>query len=209
MRLCEIEGCKNKHYGRGYCIKHYTQLYNHGKILNRTIYDPNEFITDGNICRIKIYDKNGNEKAESIIDIDDIEKVKKYKWHTRKAKDGYRVATRINGKIVYLSNLIMNIKSNRFNMIDHKNHDLFNNTKNNLRKASASQNQHNSRISKNNSSGYKGVCWCKRDKKWKAYIRLNSKLINLGYYNDIKDAVRSFNEAAIKYHGEFACLNKI
>lgn len=30
MKLCKFEDCKNKHYAKGYCIKHYTRLLRYG-----------------------------------------------------------------------------------------------------------------------------------------------------------------------------------
>jgi hypothetical protein len=61
----------------------------------------------------------------------------------------------------------------------------------------------------NNSSGYKGVSFNNSSKKWRAQIWLNSKSYHLGLFIDPIDAARAYNEAALKYHGEFAHLNKI
>ena len=44
-----------------YCKKHYLQMYRHGKILNRTIYDPNDITLYENFAEIHLYDKNGNK----------------------------------------------------------------------------------------------------------------------------------------------------
>jgi len=43
----------------------------------------------------------------------------------------------------------------------------------------------------------------------RAKISVNGKNINLGYFKTEIDAAIAYNEAAIKYHGEFANLNKI
>jgi hypothetical protein len=67
----------------------------------------------------------------------------------------------------------------------------------------------NSKIAINNTSGFKGVYWNKQNAKWTALIRLNNKKIHIGNYIDIKDAAKAYNEAAIKFHGEFAKLNEI
>lgn len=37
MRICELEGCNNKHFGRGLCSKHYTRQLRHGDV-NTTAY---------------------------------------------------------------------------------------------------------------------------------------------------------------------------
>ena len=93
--------------------------------------------------------------------------------------------------------------------IDHINRNGLDNRKNNLRVCSKSQNMMNTLIPKNNTSGYKGVSWSKRDKKWMAYIKIKNKFNNLGYFNIKEQAALAYNDAAKKYHGEFARLNKI
>jgi hypothetical protein len=67
----------------------------------------------------------------------------------------------------------------------------------------------NSKLRKDSTSGFKGVTYCKRNNKYASVIKLNQKLIWLGYFIDPLDAARAYNEAALKYHGEFANLNKI
>jgi len=37
---------------------------------------------------------------------------------------------------------------------------------------------------KQGTSKYKGVSWCKRKKKWRATIHMNSKCIHIGYFSD-------------------------
>lgn len=62
---------------------------------------------------------------------------------------------------------------------------------------------------RNNKSGYRGVSWIKRDKRWYAAIRPYDKTMSLGTYKDKKDAARAYNEAARKYYGENAYINII
>lgn len=52
---------------------------------------------------------------------------------------------------------------------------------------------------KNNTSGTKGVHWCKRDKKWIAQIRINYKTIKLGRFNSIKEAIDARKKGEEKY----------
>lgn len=49
------------------------------------------------------------------------------------------------------------------------------------------------RIAKNNTSGYRGVSWCKRSKKWSSNIRVNCKLIHLGYFSEKIDAAIAYD----------------
>jgi len=77
----------------------------------------------------------------------------------------------------------------------------------NLRSATRSQNCMNKGKQKNNTSGYKGVCWDNNAKKWRAYIKINGKRKHLGLFEDIEEAVKTYKEAARKYHEEFARIN--
>jgi len=89
------------------------------------------------------------------------------------------------------------------NEIDHINGDKLDNRRENLRSATRSQNKMNSGKPKNNTSGYKGVCWYKRGNKWRAQIGINGKLKHLGYFEDKEEAAKAYKKAAEKYHGEF------
>lgn len=90
---------------------------------------------------------------------------------------------------------------------DHINNDSLDNRCENLRTATASENQHNKSKQANSTSGYKGVVWHPRVKKWQARIKINGKRISLGYFDNKKDAARTRDEASIEYHGKFAKLN--
>ena len=65
---------------------------------------------------------------------------------------------------------------------DHIDGDTLNNQKRNLRVCTKSQNQHNRKISSNNKSGFKGVSYNKKNKKWQADIQCNGVKIYLGYF---------------------------
>lgn len=87
--------------------------------------------------------------------------------------------------------------------IDHIDGNVKNNKICNLREASKFQNKHNRRISKNNTSGYKGVIYNKNRNTYIATIMVNNKSIFLGSFNDPKDAHIAYSNAAINYHKEF------
>lgn len=93
--------------------------------------------------------------------------------------------------------------------VDHKDNDSLNNLRSNLRLATNAQNLANRGAPASNTSGYKGVLWRARMHKWEASIKTNGKRIYLGCFKNILDAARAYNEAALKYHGEFARLNPI
>ena len=74
-------------------------------------------------------------------------------------------------------------------IIDHKNKNRHDDRINNLRETTKQQNAWNSRLSKNNTSGVKGVYWSKTHKKWVARIKFNYKNCSLGYYKHFENAV--------------------
>jgi hypothetical protein len=88
--------------------------------------------------------------------------------------------------------------------IDHINNTKNDNRISNLRQATAFENACNRKKASHNTSGIKGVHWCKKDKKWIARINVNNKRIVLGYFNNLEFAELVINEARQKYHGEYA-----
>ncbi len=93
--------------------------------------------------------------------------------------------------------------------VDHRNQNGLDNRRCNLRRCSLSQNQGNSRQRKNNTSGYRGVSWCKRTGRWFAQITVNGKNRGLGQYLTKLEAASAYNKAAKSHFGKFAMLNKV
>ncbi len=139
-----------------------------------------------------------------FVDLDDFSKIYQYCWH--KNDNGY-LCTTINHTTIYLHRMIMNAP---FDIdVDHKHgsntkHD---NRKSNLRLATVSHNQMNKEIQSNNTSGYVGVSWHKKSKKWRARINVNKKEIFLGEYSDIQDAIVARKNAEEKYFGQYGYEN--
>ena len=57
----------------------------------------------------------------------------------------------------------------------------------------------NKKLPKNNKSGHKGVWWDNRRNKWLAYISIQKKRIELGYFKDYEEAVKVREEAEERY----------
>jgi len=156
----------------------------------------------------------------ALVDDEDYERVSQHKWCARIArrKDGsiqgvYAVHTtktsRSNGKRKTTNHFLHKfiLGSDETSEVDHRDNDGLNNQRYNLRKATKSDNQHNTRKQINNTSGYKGVYWHKRDKAWRAMVGMNSKLIYLGTYSTPEQAAAAYDEAARRLFGEFAKTN--
>lgn len=62
---------------------------------------------------------------------------------------------------------------------------------------------------KKTTSKFKGVYFHNINKKWVANITLDDTTKYLGSFPQEKDAAKCYNEAAIKYYGNFASLNSL
>lgn len=87
--------------------------------------------------------------------------------------------------------------------IDHKDQDKTNNAIANLRQATRRQNIHNQGTKSTNSSGFKGVYYCKQKQRYQARIRHNGKRIHLGFFSTPEEASKAYKLAAKEYHGDF------
>ena len=117
---------------------------------------------------------------------------------------GY-LQTEINGK-KYLNHRIIFLMFHGYlpEFIDHIDNNRSNNRIENLREATLSQNQHNAKTRKDNTSGVKGVCWYKATQKWRVQLQVNGKVKFFGDYNDLEVAKLVANEARNTYHQNYA-----
>jgi len=84
-------------------------------------------------------------------------------------------------------------------IIDHINHNRTDNRINNLRNVSIKENLKNKAKGKNNKSGQVGVCWRKSTNRWRAYIKVDKKCIELGSFVSFSDAVNARKNAEVLY----------
>ena len=88
--------------------------------------------------------------------------------------------------------------------IDHINLIRSDNRIDNLRLATRSQNIQNTNKRSDNKSGYKGVSWDKKSKKWRSQIVCNGKKTCLGLFDNPADAHDAYVKKAMECFGKFA-----
>lgn len=92
--------------------------------------------------------------------------------------------------------------------IDHKDRDPSNNSKANLRFCTISENNSNTVKNKKSSTGFRGVCKKNNlSKPYVAYIKVDGKTRNLGYFETAEEAAREYDRKAKELKGDFAVLN--
>jgi hypothetical protein len=108
---------------------------------------------------------------------------------------------RFNGKAYFLHRLIWLITYGEFpsGQIDHIDGDGLNNSLENMRDVSSSENMRNQRLPSTNKSGRCGVVWHSSSLRWRASIYVDRKTIYLGYFDDFNDAVDAREDAERKY----------
>lgn len=143
---------------------------------------------------VKVY---GDNDLWFTIDIDDFKLYSDYKFYT---STGY-VAIVPETRALHLHRLIVD-----FEIVDHINRNKLDNRKANLRSATHGQNRTNSGPQKRNRSGYKGV-YPRGNGSYRVRLMSNGKIVHIGVYKDPVEAALAYDEAAKKYHGEFAYLN--
>lgn len=167
------------------------------------------------------------QNKSTIVDDQDFNWLNKYKWCICKVQNTCYVIRFITiqsqiknknikrkQKRISMHRLILEKKLKRqlksWEEVDHINRDGLDNRRSNLRSCDRSKNRSNSaKQNKKTTSKYKGVCWDKKSKKWRSQIGINKKRIYLGFFENEIDAARTYNEAALKYFGEFARINLI
>ncbi len=83
--------------------------------------------------------------------------------------------------------------------VDHEDHNPSNNIYTNLKEVTHIQNNMNRSIGPLNKSGFVGVYWCKKAKRWMAQIKADGKIKHLGSFIDKELAIEARKAANIQY----------
>ena len=152
-----------------------------------------------------------NDGYSVIVDDRDYQAVVQHRWFVVKREHLAYAAAAINQngkqKFVYMHRYILNTLPGLH--IDHRNRNGLDNRRRNLRVCTVAENIRNQRVSKCNTSGFKGVSWAVHTKRWRSTINKDGRQTHIGYFNDPISAAIAYNTAALRLHGAFALLNEI
>lgn len=142
----------------------------------------------------------------AIVDDEDFEYLSQWKWHCTSAgyaaRRGPRCSRHPAGPMILMHRQIMQARPAKY--VDHINHDRLDNRRSNLRFATGSENGYNRSKQANSTTGIVGVCFSKRERKYKSYINVDKKRLHLGTHVTLEDAREAVDAARQRMHGAFA-----
>jgi hypothetical protein len=139
---------------------------------------------------------------EALIDAPDAHLVAGAAWHAVSSRRTFYACHRIGSRVLRMHTILTG-----WPLVDHVNGNGLDNRRANLRPATFAENARNRRRPKNNTSGFKGVSWNRRQGQWQSYITADGKRRHLGFHGTAETAALAYDVAARELHGAFAYLN--
>jgi hypothetical protein len=202
MTKCSVTNCANKRWARGLCSGHLARLKK-GLSLDtplatkRRFPDPAEFI-DG-VWRIPL------DKGRCVLVDEQDTHLAKHFWYVH-GKPGNEYAARKEARrTVLLHREITNVANDA--LVDHINGDAFDCRRANLRICSHAENTRNAKLSRANTSGFKGVYFHKpKNKKgsWAFTVRVNGKQVTKTGFESAAAADAARRPVIERLHANFA-----
>lgn len=155
----------------------------------------NNYEIRGKITAIKLNSSKYGEK-EALISTKQLERVNRFPYTWYAVFCSHTNSFYVHGRFPLGKGRIQTICLHRWItratkgcIVDHINHETLDNTDRNLRIVTHSENSQNRKGPQSNStSGYRGVYWDKKYKKWAAGMQISGKKIFLGHFEDIEEA---------------------
>lgn len=144
----------------------------------------------------------------AIIDNEDFDLVSQFKWRAQQNHNTW-YAVSSHDPNQYMHRMILSCP--RGSIVDHINKDGLDNRRCNLRIASLAENRFNARLSKNNTSGFTGVCFEKRTGKWVASVSTRAfgenRRIHIGMFWSKEEAASARDAFLLEKLGVSVGLN--
>jgi hypothetical protein len=149
-----------------------------------------------------ILSTNGHE---ILVDDEDLPLVSQCRWSVFRPSPRNRslyARTYTPGRMVYMHRLIAGCAKEE--RPDHKNGNGLDNRRGNLQVVSHRQNCANQPLLRNNTSGFKGVCWHRDSRKWRVKCAGNY----LGLFSDKEEAARAYDAKLVELFGPEVRTNR-
>jgi HNH endonuclease/AP2 domain-containing protein len=146
---------------------------------------------------------------QALVDDEDVLLVTPFKWHLLTVSENctYAATGKTNtGMHRIISGAV------KGQVVDHINGNGLDNRRANLRVCTRRQNLCNRKRNANSTQPFKGVSQNLRRTRWHARIgstdpNATVKRHTIGWFATAEEAARAYDAAAIRFYGEFACLN--
>lgn len=135
----------------------------------------------------------------ALIDAVDIHLVAVRMWHASFERDRWYA---MGSGGVRMHRLIIQPPTNC--EIDHHDGNGLHNRRGNLRICSKTQNMQNTKLRKNNATGFKGVSLHRPSGRYMASIKINGRSIYLGLFDTPEQAHEAYRHSALEHFVEFA-----
>lgn len=145
-----------------------------------------------------------NSLLKTKISECDIKIVSKFEWNL--SSTGYVVLSTVKVEEPTFLHRIILETGLYASTVDHIDRDKLNNTRENLRIVSLTENLFNAKKQLKVTSKFKGVSWCKRDERWVAYTSLKDKSIHL-LSSKIEEEAAFAYDCATRFLGVLAFVN--
>lgn len=173
IKICSVDGCDKRVAGWGWCSKHYQRWKRHGHPLagGAFLYSTPE----------EAFSARTKRQGDCLV------------WTGSASAEGYG-RMQVDGKSM-LSHRYAWERSNGpipdGMHIDHvcRVHACCN--PRHLRVVTNKQNSEHTGLRALNTSGYRGVCWAKRERKWRAYVTHNGKQHYAGFHETPEEAAEA------------------
>lgn len=189
VAIIRVNG-KNIRIGSSYDIEECAHMFDdyivEHNIPNRTLnfpedhpeYDPRVVKTTYKTVdetTIRLINDNLKDKRV-LIDKDDYDKVKYFSWNV---SEGYVKSSPKRGVALKLHRYLLDITDPKI-MVDHIDNNPLNNTRSNLRPATATENSRNRKKVEGTSSKFIGVSRCSARKGWTSEVRVDKESVYIG-----------------------------
>ncbi len=144
---------------------------------------------DAPYISIPLYDRQGDIWGHALVDHADAD-LATHRWC--RTGGGYLMRRTYGSspQWIYLHRAVLGLSPGDGMLADHINRDTLDNRRTNLRIVTSRENGHN-RSPTGGSSGYRGVSWARKSRKWRAACKLNGRTIVVGMYEDEIAAARA------------------